>query len=120
MHDFTANVPIMWALQWLLFKNERCEVASMKKIGRPRKADRKENISVNLPKHIVDKINDELSWKSSRSKWIENAIKTKLGEVPLDITQFSLSALLFEARQRDDLDDNVKFVIKMWQDKQVN
>lgn len=50
----------------------------MKKIGRPRKSDRKENISVNLPKHIVDKINDKLAWQSSRSAWIESAIKEKL------------------------------------------
>lgn len=88
----------------------------MKKIGRPRKADRKENISVNLPKHIVDKINDKLSWKSSRSAWIEGAIKTKLGESKADITDFSLTALLWEAKNRDDCDANVRFVIQMYLD----
>ena len=53
----------------------------MKKIGRPRKAQRKENISVNLPKHIVDQVNDVLSWKSSRSNWIQGAIETKLNDL---------------------------------------
>jgi len=50
----------------------------MKKIGRPRKAVTKKNISVNLPSHLVDQINDKLSWQSSRSNWIESAIKEKL------------------------------------------
>ena len=50
----------------------------MKKIGRPRKAQRKENISVNLPKHIIDKLNDQLRWNQSRSEWIEQAINYKL------------------------------------------
>lgn len=55
----------------------------MKKLGRPRKAVRKENISVNLSKHIIDQIHDQLSWKSSRSSWIEHAIKSKLGNTDL-------------------------------------
>ena len=50
----------------------------MKKVGRPRKSVRKENISVNLPKHLVDQVNDQLGWSSSRSKWIESAINEKL------------------------------------------
>ena len=54
------------------------EVVRMKKIGRPRKAQRKINISVNLPSHIVDKIDDAISWQTSRSKWVEQAIIAKL------------------------------------------
>ena len=106
-------------LEWLTSKDDDYRVGSMRKVGRPRKADRKENISVNLPKHIVDKINDKLSWQSSRSKWIEDAIKNKLGENPADITQFSLQALLWEAKERPDIDANVKFVIQMYLDNSV-
>lgn len=107
----------LWPYEWILFKDGNYGVGTMKKIGRPRKSDRKENISVNLPKHIVDKINDQLSWKSSRSGWIEDAIKEKLGQYKPSITEFRLDTILWECLQRDDLDDNVKFVIKMWLDK---
>lgn len=52
----------------------------MKKLGRPRKAHalRKENISVNLPKILVSKIESKLSYHGSRSKWIETAIESRL------------------------------------------
>jgi metal-responsive CopG/Arc/MetJ family transcriptional regulator len=54
----------------------------MAKIGRPRKAHalRKENISVNLPKTLVSEIESQLSYKSSRSEWVQLAIEEKLGE----------------------------------------
>ena len=81
----------------------------MKKIGRPRKSERKQNISVNLPEYLVDKINDQLSWKSSRSVWIEGAIKEKLGQYTPSVTEMALETMLFECLQRDNLDDNVKF-----------
>jgi len=52
----------------------------MKKLGRPRKAHalRKENISVNLPKTLVSKLESKLSYHGSRSKWIETAIESRL------------------------------------------
>ena len=52
----------------------------MKKVGRPRKpkSEKKEIISVNLPSHLVEKLNHDLSWSQSRSEWIERAIKEKL------------------------------------------
>ena len=51
----------------------------MKKLGRPRKSVRKENISVNLPSYLIKQISDKLSWSSSRSVWIQDAIEIKLG-----------------------------------------
>lgn len=91
----------------------------MKKIGRPRKQVRKENISVNLPTALIAQIHDELSWKSSRSYWIEDAIRRKLGKTSADITSFTLQALLWEAKNRPDCDPNVKFVIQMYLDSTV-
>ena len=88
----------------------------MKKIGRPRKAQRKEQISVNLPKHIVDEINDSISWKQSRSVWIETAITNRLRTVKPSLVDYPLNTLLFEAIQREEIDDNVKFVIKTYLD----
>lgn len=90
----------------------------MKKIGRPRKSERKENISVNLPKHVVDRINDQLSWKSSRSEWIEGAIRDKLGEKPLTVgdadTKTLYSVLI---HSRDDVSDFMKVALQRELDK---
>ncbi len=85
----------------------------MKKIGRPRKSERKENISVNLPKYIVDRINDKLSWKSSRSEGIEGAIKDKLGDKLMTVadapTKLLLSILI---NSRDDVSDFIKVALQ--------
>ena len=85
----------------------------MKKVGRPRKSERKENISVNLPKHIVDRINDKLSWKSSRSEWIEGAIKDKLGDKLMTVadapTKLLLSILI---NSRNDVSDFIKVALQ--------
>lgn len=91
----------------------------MKKVGRPRKQVRKENISVNLPTALIAQIHDELSWKSSRSGWIEAAIRAKLGAKRADITSYNLHTLLWEAANREDCDPNVKFVIQMYLDSTV-
>ena len=50
----------------------------MKKIGRPRKAVSKRNISVNVSEYTLSRLEDRLSWGKSRSEWIEDAIKYKL------------------------------------------
>ena len=91
----------------------------MKKIGRPRKASRKEQISVNLPKHIIDEINDSIAWQQSRSVWIETAITNRLRSVKPSLVDYPLNTLLFEAIQREDIDSNVKFVIKTYLDSTV-
>lgn len=91
----------------------------MKKIGRPRKAVRKEQISVNLPKHIIDEINDSISWKQSRSVWIENAITNRLRSVKPSLVDYPLNTLLFEAIQREEIDSTVKFVIKTYLDSTI-
>ena len=91
----------------------------MKKIGRPRKASRKEQISVNLPKHIIAEINDSISWNQSRSVWIETAITNRLRSVKPSLEEYGLNTLLFEAIQRKEIDANVKFVIKTYLDSTV-
>lgn len=85
----------------------------MKKIGRPRKSERKENISVNLPKYVVDKVNDKLSWKSSRSEWIEGAIKDKLGERGLTLADAPTKALMSVLiHDRKDVSDFIKVALQ--------
>jgi len=91
----------------------------MKKIGRPRKAARKEQISVNLPKHLINEINDQIAWNQSRSIWIETAITNRLRSVKPSLVDYGLNTLLFEAIQREEIDPNVKFVIKTYLDSTV-
>ena len=78
----------------------------MKKLGRPRKAHalRKENISVNLPKSLVSQVESKLSYNGSRSKWIQTAIESRLGDlgslenIDLDVIVFHL----YDKLQRKD------------------
>lgn len=74
----------------------------MKKIGRPRKANRKENISVNLDKSLIARIEDELSWGTSRSKWISTAIKHRLDRKLPDIDEYNLNTLVWTAKNHKD------------------
>lgn len=74
----------------------------MKKIGRPRKANRKENISVNLDKSLIAKIEDELSWKTSRSVWISTAIKHRLDRKLPELDEYELPTLVWHAKNHKD------------------
>ena len=84
----------------------------MKKLGRPRKAHalRKENISVNLPKTLVSEVESQLSYRSSRSEWIELAIVEKLNG-SFTVSEAETKNLLLAARLREDIDPFVKKVI---------
>ena len=74
----------------------------MKKIGRPRKLTRKQNISVNLPSHTIKKVEDKLSWGKSRSEWIQEAIERKLDpNQSSTLREASLLQLLSVLRTRD-------------------
>lgn len=77
----------------------------MKKIGRPRKANRKENISVNLDKSLLARIEDELSWKTSRSVWISTAIKYRLDRKLPDIDELRLETLVWTVKNHKDCPD---------------
>lgn len=96
----------------------------MKKVGRPRlsNSESKKNISVNLPSYLVDKLELKLSYGSSRSNWIQKAIENRLaddkeGMKPKYFKDIDTIPLLALVRDRQDIDDNVKFVIKMFLDK---
>jgi metal-responsive CopG/Arc/MetJ family transcriptional regulator len=94
----------------------------MKKVGRPRKinAESKKNISVNLPIYILEKVEQKLSYGSSRSMWIQSAIENRLSEIneakPQYYKDIDTIPLLCLIRDKPDLDDNVRFVIKMYLD----
>ena len=83
----------------------------MKKIGRPRKSERKENISVNLPKALVDEINNQLSYFSSRSEWVQLAIEEKLG-ASFTVSESTTLQLLAALYHREDITDFCRKVIE--------
>lgn len=74
----------------------------MARIGRPRKAEalQKQNISVNIRKTLLSRLNNQLSYNSSRSVWIEKAIEAKLDAhdndyvLIEDLTSIRLAAIL--------------------------
>lgn len=82
----------------------------MKKIGRPRKAQalRKENISVNLPLSLVSEVESQLSYGSSRSSWIELAIRDKLN-APFTVAECSTIQLMSALSQRLDFQEADSF-----------
>ena len=89
----------------------------MARIGRPRKAEalQKQNISVNIRKTLLSRLNNQLSYNSSRSIWIEDAIQSKLDKSESQTVIDSPTInLLVAVCKRDDLDSNVKFVIEMY------
>ena len=84
----------------------------MKKLGRPRKSVRKENISVNLPSYLIKQISDKLSWSSSRSVWIQSAIEDKLGHGNSTYLQdASTLQLLSVITRRDNVSEFLKKVV---------
>ena len=84
----------------------------MKKLGRPRKSVRKENISVNLPSYLIKQISDKLSWSSSRSVWIQSAIEDKLGHGNSTYLQDASTLQLLSVLTYRDLPEFVKEVIE--------
>ena len=86
--------------------------SKMKKLGRPRKSVRKENISVNLPSYLIKQISDKLSWSSSRSVWIQSAIEDKLGNGNSTYLQdATILQLLSVLRGRENVSKTLKFAI---------
>jgi len=47
-------------------------------MSRRRVADKSIPVSVAIPQSILDRLNNQLDWKQSRSLWVQRAIKAKL------------------------------------------
>ena len=88
----------------------------MAKVGRPRKAHalRKENISVNLPKTLVSEVESQLNYGSSRSTWIELAIRDKLN-APFTVGESCTIQLMLALCQRKDFQSTDSFAYKYLQ-----
>jgi len=72
-------------------------------VGRPRKkGPKKEQISITLPKQLINEINDELSYTTSRSKWIKQAIEIKLDRQIKTVSDSTVKQLCMALVQRED------------------
>ena len=47
-------------------------------MSRRRVADKTVPVSIGLPQSLLDRLNMQLDWRQSRSKWVKNAIIAKL------------------------------------------
>lgn len=72
-------------------------------VGRPRKkGPKKEQISVTLPKALINEINDKLSYSTSRSKWIQQAIEIKLDREIRTVSDSTVKQLCMALVQREE------------------
>ncbi len=58
-------------------------------MSRPRSADPGVPITISIPNSLKTRLDQELSWKQSRSKWVTKAIEAKF----LDMDAFSVGDL---------------------------
>ena len=56
-------------------------------MSRPRSADPGVPITISIPNSLKTRLDQELSWKQSRSKWVTKAIEAKF----LDMKAFNMS-----------------------------
>ena len=70
-------------------------------MGRRRVNDKIVPVSIGLPQSLLDRLNMELDWRQSRSRWVKRAIQAKLeaisveGQVIDEISNRRLIVLLF-------------------------
>jgi len=73
-------------------------------MSRRRVADKTVPVSIGLPQSLLDRLNMELDWKQSRSRWVKNAIVGKLdahddeSQIISDLSTKRLIVLLFNRK----------------------
>lgn len=70
---------------------------------RRRAADPTIAISITVPRTLLDRIDDQLTRKQSRSAWLAAAANEKLG-MPNDGSELTVHRLLWELRRRGVID----------------
>ena len=69
-------------------------------------------MSLSMPYALIQRVDSQLSYKSSRSKWVQNAIIQKLDE-NIDLSLITSMRLMKELYFRNDCDDFMKRSIKL-------
>jgi metal-responsive CopG/Arc/MetJ family transcriptional regulator len=81
-------------------------------MSRPRSTDKSIPISVALPGSLVKRLDQELSYKSSRSKYVAKAIENRLNEIEATaISELSTRQLMAELNFRIDISQNLKTIL---------
>jgi metal-responsive CopG/Arc/MetJ family transcriptional regulator len=81
-------------------------------MSRPRSQDKSIPISVALPGSLVRRLDQELSYQASRSKYVALAIKNRLDEVQSSAIEDASSRTLMAAlHARTDISQNLKTIL---------
>ena len=70
-------------------------------MSRPRSTDKHQPLTISVPGSLMTRLDQELSYKQSRSKWVQQAIKAKLdahddeSQVISSISDIRLLTILF-------------------------
>jgi len=69
---------------------------------RPRSRDKVVPVSIGIPVSLMVKLDNELDWKQSRSKWVKSAIENKLNRKLPDIDEYRFTTLVVTAKHHKD------------------
>jgi len=81
-------------------------------MSRPRSTDPSVALSIAVPQSLKTRLDQELSYTSSRSKWVCTAIKEKL-EQEFDYTSIPTRRLLGMLHARNIIDDELVYALQM-------
>jgi len=82
-------------------------------MSRPRSTDKSIPISVALPGSLVRRLDQELSFRSSRSKYVAKAIKNHLDAIQTDALQEATTrTLVIHLKNRVDIDDTLRQLLQ--------
>jgi len=81
-------------------------------MGRRRVNEKHIPMSLSMPYALIQRVDKQLSYKASRSKWVQNAIIQKLDE-NIDLSQISDMRLMKELFFREECNDFLKRQIKL-------
>ena len=81
-------------------------------MSRPRSTDPSVALSIAVPNSLKIRLDQELSYTSSRSKWVCTAIKEKLSQ-EFDYTSIPTAMLLGMLHARNIIDDELVYALQM-------
>ena len=78
---------------------------------RPRSRDKVVPVSIGIPVSLMMRLDNELDWKQSRSKWVKHAIVSKLND-DFDVSSIPSIQLLGMLLNRDVIDYELFVILK--------
>jgi len=78
---------------------------------RPRSRDKVVPVSIGIPVSLMMRLDNELDWKQSRSRWVKHAIISKLND-EFDVSSISSIQLLAMLKNRNVIDYEMFVILK--------